>query len=98
MLLFQSDMMEILISSALNTNSSNQNTFNLQDQITPVLIAFAASGAVLSFFELLGVILACNLATVMKEQNAEKKRMARITQLKVKQANCLSNIYMNDFI
>ena len=43
------------------------------------MIAFAASGAILSFFELLGVILACNLATIMKEQNAEKKRMAKIT-------------------
>ena len=41
------------------------------------MIAFAASGAILSFFELLGVILACNLATIMKEQNAEKKRMAK---------------------
>lgn len=54
----------------------------LEDQITPLLIAYAATGSVLSFFELLGVVLACNLATIMKEQNDEKKRITKITQLK----------------
>ena len=58
-----------------------------QDQITPLLIAYAATGAVLSFFELLGVVLACNLASIMQEQNAEKQRMARITQMKVSSNN-----------
>ena len=86
MVFFLSDLKEKSVLFIL-INLIDVKYFNYQDQITPVLIAFAASGAILSFFELLGVILACNLATVMKEQNAEKKRMARITQLKVNYFN-----------
>jgi len=73
----------------LMLDNNNACSFSKQDQITPLLIAYAATGAVLSFFELLGVVLACNLATVMKEQNAEKQRMATITQLKVSNNNNL---------
>ena len=65
--------------------------FSKKDQITPLLIAYAATGSVLSFFELLGVVLACNLATIMKEQNDEKKRITKITQLKVSSNNILSS-------
>ena len=58
---------------------------------------FAATGAVLSFFELLGIVLACNLATIMAEQNAEKKRMAKITQLKVRHFYCVLRSFILSF-
>ena len=42
-----------------------------------MMTIFAVSGAILAMIELLGVVLACCLASVLREERAERERLAR---------------------
>jgi hypothetical protein len=45
-----------------------------------ILFVFACSGVILAIVELLGVVLACCLASIIADENREKIRLKRINQ------------------
>lgn len=45
-----------------------------------ILMVFSCSGVILAMIELLGVVLACCLATIIADENREKLRLRRINQ------------------
>ena len=52
----------------------------LQGHVVKILLVFAFSGVFLAMVELLGVVLACCLASFIADENKEKKRLRRINQ------------------
>ena len=50
--------------------------------MAPMLIIFAASGSILAMIELLGVVLACCLASAISEESRESKRIERVNTMK----------------
>ena len=52
----------------------------LQGHVVKILLVFACSGVILAMVELLGVVLACCLASFIADENKEKKRLRRINQ------------------
>ena len=42
-----------------------------------MMTIFAVSGSILAMVELLGIVLACCLAAVLREENRERARVAR---------------------
>lgn len=52
----------------------------LKGHVVKILLVFAFSGVFLAMVELLGVVLACCLASFIADENKEKKRLRRINQ------------------
>ena len=52
----------------------------LQGHVVKILLVFAFSGVFLAMVELLGVVLACCLASFIADENREKRRLRRINQ------------------
>ena len=52
----------------------------LQGHVVKILLVFGCSGVILAIVELLGVVLACCLASFIADENKEKKRLRRINQ------------------
>ena len=51
-----------------------------QGHVAMILMVFSCSGVILAMIELLGVVLACCLATIIADENKEKLRLRRINQ------------------
>eukprot|EP00093_Oithona_nana_P011709 11709.XXX_784871_785160_1 [CDS] Oithona nana genome sequencing. len=50
----------------------------LKGHVAMILMVFSCSGVILAMIELLGVVLACCLATIIADENREKLRLRRI--------------------
>lgn len=57
----------------------------LKTHVATILLIFSVSGAILAMVELLGVVLACCLATIIAEENKEKSRLKQINQQQTNQ-------------
>ena len=64
----------------LVADTIHHTPFLLQGHVAMILMVFSCSGVILAMIELLGVVLACCLATIIADENREKLRLRRINQ------------------